>query len=163
MHNQPGVQCLSCMRSVRVKTAGWGFLEVSVGILRCRFKSALDPPLNGITSSVSLLNAKSLSQQQIFGVWGAVELHFRPMDLSMFHPPFPFFCLVVSLQLLMCLYTSWRGVLQSHAIFRSPSTRNQFNVLTSPNEVFRLTCASRSDCLVRRLEGLPVHSQGRVS
>lgn len=85
-----------------MKTTCWGFLQVSEGTLCWHLKSALDPPPNGMTSSVSLLNAKSLSQRQIFRVWGGVELHFRPMDLSIFHLPLPFFCLVVSLQLLIC-------------------------------------------------------------
>lgn len=73
VHNRPVVQGLSSAEVSLVKTTGQGFLQVPMDILHWCFQRALDLPLNRITASVSLLNAESLSQQQIFRVWGSRE------------------------------------------------------------------------------------------
>lgn len=73
MHNWPLVRYSAFRKIILVEATGWGFLEVSVGVLCRCFKGALDPPLNRITTSVSLLNAKGLSQQQVFRAWGSDE------------------------------------------------------------------------------------------
>lgn len=129
-------------------------------------QSALDPPLNGITTpSVSLLNAKRLSQLQIFRVWGSKEAGGAALQSNRFIPfsPSSSFCLVVSLQLLICLILlqlERSSVTACNIQIFCPQSVQCFNFSKGSSQT---DCVSRSGCLVLCFEGFPVHSQVGVS
>lgn len=88
---------VSFMKVIRVKTSAQGLLEVSV--LSCTgVLEVLWIPLEW-DNHFCVLNAKSLSEQQIFRVWGSKEEEELLLVLFMFHLTFLF----LSSQLVICL------------------------------------------------------------